>query len=367
MKHSGHAVLVASDNAAEGRELAAMLKNRGYTVRTARNGKLTLEAARANRPDLMLLDVDMPEMNGYEILGEVNSDETLKGIPVILMGSFPEPADRAGVFGAGAADYVMKPFHLEEVAARVQTHLNLCRYRRESERNGAELRDARRLRDNLVHMIAHDLRNSLTTISGYLELITLTDGKILSQKSLGYARKGSESVSALVGILNTMLDVNKMETSALKLNLMKCDLLDVAKRILADMDSAARGRLSLDASAGPVDLVADHDLIRRVIQSLIGNALKTIPSDGWVRLGIKSADGRVRVMVSDNAPAIPPEHREKLFDSFGQAEGGSGGKKYATALGLTFCKLAVEAHGGVIGVESETEEGNSFWFELTRA
>jgi two-component system, sensor histidine kinase and response regulator len=364
-KQTEQSILIVDDNPANVQLLSRMLKERGYKARVALSGKLALQAVRNNPPGLILLDINMPEMNGYEVCAELKADDTLKGIPVIFISALNETMDKVKAFGAGGVDYITKPFHFEEVEARVQTHLELCRQRHELQQSYARLAHVELMRDNLVHMIAHDLRNSFTAISGYFELIMLTDGKVLSQKSVRYLKKGADSVSTLVGMINTMLDVSKMEAGAMKLNLAGFDLVAAAKGVLSDMESL-RGKtdLFLDCPVVSVDVKADREIIMRVIQNLIGNALKSVGTDGWVRVGIEPGERRVRVTVRDNGPGIPAEFRQKIFEKFGRVETGAGRGKYSTGLGLTFCKLAVEAHGGRIGVESEPDKGSTFWFDL---
>ena len=114
----------------------------------------------------------------------------------------------------------------------------------------------------------------------------------------------------------------------------------------------------------PVMVNCDADVVRRVIANLVANALKFTPRSGDVRLSVRAADGATHVAVADDGPGIPEDHRERIFEKFGQIEGSKEGRKNSTGLGLTFCKLAIEAHGGVIGVDSPESGGSAFWFEL---
>jgi two-component system sensor histidine kinase/response regulator len=141
----------------------------------------------------------------------------------------------------------------------------------------------------------------------------------------------------------------------------------MAVDLMSGMQSLKEGReMSLDAPPASVTVVADRELVLRVVQNLLGNALKFTPSDGWIRLGIEPDENRVCVRVRDNGPGIPAEYRERIFEKFGQVEARANGQKHSTGLGLTFCKLAVEAHGGSIGVESEIGKGSTFWFMLPK-
>jgi two-component system, sensor histidine kinase and response regulator len=217
-------ILVAGNEDKDLQILAKPLAERGYGVTTASGGRGAIDAVRSNPPDLVLIDTEMAEMNGYEVCEQLKSADLPGDIPVIFLAASDTSVDKARVFGTGGSDYITRPFEFPEIEARVRTHLELRRQRQELEQSQARLKETERLRDNLVHMLAHDLRNSLTAISGYLELIGLTGREALSEKTLEYVRKGTDSVSALVGALNTMIDVNKMEAGTMKLNLTRFDI-----------------------------------------------------------------------------------------------------------------------------------------------
>ena len=360
-------VIIVDDTPANLQLLTGMLKERGYKVRPVPSGKLALQAAKNDPPDLILLDIMMPEMDGYEVCERLKADEKLREIPVIFISALNETMDKVRAFGVGGVDYVTKPFQFEEVAARVNTHLELQRQRSKLKENYEQLRKLEELRDNLVHMIVHDLRSPLTGISGFLDLALALEKETLTEDGLEYLQTAKRSTIAMIDMVSAVLDVSKMEAGEMKLHLVECDLVRIAADLMSGVQSLKEAReMILDAPPAPVTVVADGDLLLRVIQNLLGNALKFTPSDGGIRLGIEPDDKHVRVTVRDNGPGIPAEYRERIFEKFGQVEARSNGKKYSTGLGLTFCKLAVEAHGGSIGVESEIGKGSTFWFVLPK-
>ena len=360
-------VIVVDDTPANLQLLTGMLKERGYKVRPVPSGKLALQAAKNDPPDLILLDIMMPEMDGYEVCERLKADEKLKEISVIFISALNETMDKVKAFGVGGVDYVTKPFQFEEVAARVSTHLELQRQRRKLKENYEQLRRLEELRDNLVHMIVHDLRSPLTGISGFLDLALALGKETLTEDGLDYLQTAKRSTTAVIDMVSAVLDVSKMEAGEMKLHLVECDLVRIAADLMSGMQSLKEAReMSLDAPPAPVTVVADKDLILRVIQNLLGNALKFTPPDGWIRLGIEPDENRVCVRVRDNGPGVPPEYQERIFEKFGQVEARANRQKHSTGLGLTFCKLAVEAHGGSVGVESEVDKGSTFWFVLPK-
>ncbi|HVO43383.1 MAG TPA: hybrid sensor histidine kinase/response regulator [Aggregatilineales bacterium] len=360
-------ILIVDDAPANLQVLAGMLKERGYQVRAALSGKLALQAAQIDSPDLILLDINMPEMNGYEVCKVLKADEKLNEVPVIFISALDETIDKVRAFGVGGVDYVTKPFQFEEVEARIRAHLEIGRQRRELQQNNAQLRELEQLRDSLVHMIVHDLRSPLTVIRSSLQLIEITDGKTLTPSGVRSVHRALDSTDTLIDMIGTLLDVSKIEAGAMQLNLARCNLVESARQVLGSMEVLRRQReLSLEEPGRPIEALADPDLIQRVFENLVGNALKFAPANGWIRVGIAPAPSeRVRVTVEDNGPGVPPEYQEKIFEKFGQAESSlNHGQRNSTGLGLTFCKLVVEAHGGHIGVMSNVGEGSTFWFEL---
>lgn len=360
-------VIVVDDTPANLQLLTGMLKERGYKVRPVPSGKLALQAAKNDPPDLILLDIMMPEMDGYEVCERLKADEKLREISVIFISALNETMDKVRAFGVGGVDYVTKPFQFEEVAARVSAHLELHRQRRKLKENYEQLRRLEELRDNLVHMVVHDLRNPLTGISGFLDLALALEKETLTEDGLEYLQTAKQSTTAVIDMVNAVLDVSKIEAGEMKLHLVECDLVRIASDLMSGMQSLKEAReMILDAPPSPVTVVADGNLLLRVIQNLLGNALKFTPSDGRIRLGIEPDENRVCVRVRDNGPGIPMEYRERIFEKFGQVEARANRQKFSTGLGLTFCKLAVEAHGGSIGVESEVGKGSTFWFVLPK-
>ena len=359
-------VLMVDDTPANLELLTVMLKVRGYKVRAAVSGKLALQAVRNNPPDLILLDINMPEMSGYEVCAELKADEKLKEIPVIFLSALSETMDKVKAFGAGGVDYITKPFQFEEVEARVETQLELRRQKLQLQENYDKLRDLEKLRDSLVHMIIHDLRSPLAGIYGYLELIKEDATKTPSSASGRHIDEALKSAKQMTQIISDVLDVSKMEGKQMKLQLAECDLGGAVEEGISTLKPLFGNReVRFVPPKSPAAVLADSEIISRVIQNLLANAIKFSSKEGGlIRLSVESSGNRACVSVQDNGPGIAPEYRQRIFDKFAQVELPDGRQKDSTGLGLTFCKLAVEAHGGKIGVDSEEGKGSTFWFEL---
>jgi len=362
-------ILVVDDTYANLQLLSGMLKERGYKVRPALSGELALQTARHSAPDLILLDITMPGLSGYDVAAELKKDPILREIPIIFLSALTETLDKVRAFASGGVDYVTKPFQFEEVAARVEAHLKIHRLQleleqrnRELEQSNDELRRLQELRDNLTHMIVHDLRSPLAALLGYVDLCATAEKPTLSPGGAAYLGRARGSAARLLEMVNSLLDVSKMEAGQLELHRAECDLAPVAVEVFSVLEPLRQNRtFDLEAPPSPVTVSVDRDLITRVLQNLVGNAIKFAPN-GTVRVVIKAVGDAVRVSVIDTGRGIPPEFHKRIFEKFGQVA--QSGPRVGTGLGLTFCKLAIEAHAGRIGVNSEPGKGSEFWFTL---
>lgn len=365
-------ILVVDDTPANLQLLAGMLKDAGYRVRAVPSGALALRAAANRHPDLILLDIGIPDLNGYDVCRRLKADPNLAHIPVIFISALSEPLDKVTAFESGGVDYVTKPFQTNEVAARVKTHLELKRLREVAEARAGQLelvnqalRESERLRENLVQMLVHDLRGPLSGLLASLQLLELENGQSLDEEGRESLRHAFQSVGSLTGMITDLLDVTRLEAGRLELDRRQTTARQLTERALDLLGEAKRGyRISL-AVPGSLQLQVDPELICRVLVNLIGNALKFTTTEGRVDISASALDrDRVRFCVSDQGPGIAAEYHGLIFEKFGQVEARRSGSVHSAGLGLAFCKLAVEAHGGVIGVESEPGQGSTFWFEL---
>ena len=359
-------ILIVDDSPSSLQLLAELFKGRGYTIRAALSGRLALQVVRTTPPDLVLLDVNMPDINGYEICRAMKSSDALKDIPVIFVSGLSSTIDLVKGFSVGGVDYVTKPFALQEVLARVETHLERRRQQRALQESYAELRSLEELRDNLVHMIIHDMRNPLLTANIHLEQIQAMKDITLPPPIPEHIAEALTSTHTLMEMINSILDVSRMEAGLIPLNPEPCDLVHLIQEAIQAATPLLKSRhLTLENEGECMPVVADRTLISRVIHNLLSNAISFTPERGGaIAFNIGVQDGMARVVIRDNGQGIPPDYHQKIFEKFFQIKGALSGERHSTGLGLTFCKLAVEAHGGRIGVESEAKKGSLFWFDL---
>ena len=364
-------ILIVDDTPANLQVLSNVLKEHGHKVRAVPNGLLALRAVESRQPDLILLDINMPEMDGYEVCRRLKADPATAAIPIIFISALNETLDKVKAFELGAADYITKPFQFEEVQARVSVQLKLLRLQRELVGKNARLEtalqrelDLEAQRENLVHMMVHDMRSPLSGMLGYLSLLEMFASG-WPPKHQAYLQRCQESTDALIKMISMILDIHKMESGEMPLKRSEAELGEVAAQAIKSL-----GGLTLDhpveiKAEGPIRFDLDADLIQRVFENLLGNAIKFSPEGAGVEIRLEQQTDpggtrSVRACVCDQGPGIPPELHHRIFDKFGQVEA----RKHSTGLGLTFCKLAIEAHGGAIGIESEVGKGSNFWFSL---
>lgn len=344
--------------------LGSMLKSKGYRTRAAVSGEAALQAAAAEPPDLVLLDINMPGMDGYEVCRLLKKDEKTAETPVIFLSALSETLDKVKAFGVGGVDYIGKPFQLEEVEARVHTHLELRAQKRALRRNYERLQELEKMRDGLVHMMVHDLRSPLSAIVAYLDLLGRDFGGPLPANAAEDIAEARKAAGLMLRLVSDLLDASKMESGKMKLSLADIEVAPLLESVAAGLQSLAHTRELSVQPGEPVRVTADAELLTRVVQNFVSNALKYAPRGGYVRLAARREAGAVRVSVENNGPDIPAEFQQKIFEKFGQVDAGGARQPYSTGLGLNFCKLAVEAHGGRLGVDSAPGKPTTFWFEL---
>ncbi|RYG37130.1 response regulator [bacterium] len=365
-------ILVVDDNADNRDVLARRLAKRGYRVTSVEDGESALSALRGDSFDVVLLDVMMPGIDGVEVLRRIKGDEKLRPIPVIMISAHDELDAVVRCIEIGAADYLSKPFDSTLLYARVgsclrekRAHDREVTLRQELEQNYGRLQELEKMRDDLTAMIVHDLRTPLTSILSGLQTAQMA-GEMdeLQDEMIGIAIDGSET---LLGMINDLLDVSKLEDGSMNL-----DLTDVAAdalgvKAISQVANLAkmRGVALIDGISRPgIVFKGDDDKLRRTLVNLLGNALKFTPAGGSVELIGRVNGNEIQFSVKDTGEGIPEDSFHKIFEKFGQVESRKAGRKMSTGLGLTFCKMVVESHGGRIWVESQVGVGSTFSFVL---
>lgn len=358
-------ILLADDNA-DMREYVRRLLSERWTVEAVGEGAAAFTAACERVPDLVLTDVMMPGMNGFELLQALRADPRTREVPVILLSARAGEESRVEGLEAGADDYLVKPFSARELTARVGAHLELARLRRETLRSEQKLRleaeETNRLKSQFFSSVSHDLRTPLNAIVGYIYLLmSETYGPVAdSQKTPldGIQR----NVRELLRLINDVLDLARIDSGKMSVELSSVRLSSIIEAITIEMKPLLEMRsLSLQSRIPEnlPDIESDAAKIKQIITNLISNAVK-FTNEGGVKIevGELPEEGGVEIAVSDTGMGIEPDLLPKIFESFYQVEesrafGGSG-------LGLTIVKELVGLLQGEVRVASEVGKGSTF-------
>jgi len=358
----GGRVLVVDDIGANRELLRSLLVPEGVVVDEAKDGIEALERVATHPPDVVLLDVQMPRMDGFEACRRLKSNPATAAIPVLMVTAHSEREQRLEGIRAGANDLVTKPVDGADLTLRVRNALHTRRLYTRLDEQLAELRRLEGLRDDLTYMLVHDLRSPLTALSVTLQVAAgeLDD----STPAKADLVEATQATSRLADMISDILDVGRLEAGGLPLHLETVDLRELCTDAIRAIWSGRQSvRVQPDWPDEAFGARVDRTIVSRVVANLVDNGVKFGPADEAVRVGLERRGDRVRVTVADRGPGVPAEARAEIFAKYRQGRGGGNGRR-STGLGLAFCKMAVEAHGGTIGVDAPAGGGSLFWFEL---
>lgn len=347
--------------------LKALLGKEGYGILVANNGQEALEVIRNENPDLILLDVMMPGMDGFEVAERLKSEEFRCEIPIIFLTALDDTQSIVNGFKLGVGDFISKPFRKEELMVRIKHQLSLVAARRIIEEKNEELRKTIAGRDKMYSVIAHDLRSPMASMKMLLNTIMMSvekdkiDPDIFDM--LEMSNKTSEEVFSL---LDNLLKWTKSQLGKLTVIPQKLDISGLADGVVEVMNSVAEVKhiKLIRTDHESFFVYVDIEMIKSILRNLISNAVKFSNPDSEIKVGIKAEDGKVIVSVTDSGKGIKKEDQHKLlknsthFTTYGtNSEEGSG-------LGLLLCRDFARKNGGELWFESEENLGSVFSFSL---
>lgn len=352
-------VFIVDDVAKNLQVLGTILKQQNYKIAFATNGKMALENIQNISPDLILLDVMMPELDGFEVCKRLKADEKTRDIPVIFLTAKTEIEDVVNGFELGAVDYVTKPFNATELLARVKTHVELKRSRE-------KLQELVATKDMFFSIIAHDLRSPFATISAFISLIAKYFGEIPKEEIDELLESLKETSDSTRELLDNLLQWSRSQTGTIQF---KPELIAIGEMVKSNLglltETAENKQITLKSKLDFTgEIKIDKDMINLVIRNLVTNALKFTPSGGEITVATQKTDHTVEISVNDTGVGIAPEMIPRLFSVADKiSTKGTAGEK-GSGLGLILCKEFVEKHGGKLVVESRVGEGSSFKIQL---
>ena len=355
-------ILIVDDESVARDVLEGFLFREGYKLTYASNGPEALALVKKSPPDTILLDVMMPEMDGFKVCQRLKSDGRWRHIPIILVTALGGKDDLVRGLDAGADDFLNKPVNDLELRARVRSVLRI-------KQQYDDLQAALSMREDLAHMIVHDMRTPLSAIIGYSDLL-LMQNKLASEQA-ETINKISAEARRLNSFMNDMLMVAKMEAEQLIVNRTPVDMIQLIRRAIESHEVMAHSKgieFRLDMPPESQKVLVDQNLIQRLLDNLISNALKYSPPKSVVTLSLKYLQGtntptpQFQLNVLDQGIGIAPEDRERIFDKYAIAALKHKGSQ--VGLGLAFCKMVADAHQGRIYVEANEPVGSVFTVEI---
>jgi signal transduction histidine kinase len=363
-------IMVVDDDQRNVRLMESILKSNGYRVRTACDGDEADRSIAAEPPDLVLLDVMMPKMSGFELCRLLRGRHATRLLPVIMITALNSLEDKVRALETGADDFLSKPINKTEMIAKVRSILRVKSLQDEVERQRVALEQTNRqllsmqqFKESMTQMVVHDLKNPLAGILGNLQLMQMQGGRMTPERLAEMIARALESGRQMTRLILNILDVGKLEEQKMPLRLAPVRLHDVVAENLNETKSlCARDGIRVENRVEPGlrPIEADAGLLHRVVANLLNNAIKHTPAGGQVVVAAAPEGADLVFSVSDTGEGIPEDLQERVFDKF---VGGSGEnvprRLHDSGLGLTFCRLAVQHHGGRIWLRSRPGEGTT--------
>jgi signal transduction histidine kinase len=365
-------ILIVDDTPNNLRLLSSMLTKQGYEVRSAISGSVALMAVRTVPLDLILLDISMPKMNGYEVCEQLKSDPKTCDIPVIFLSALSEPLDKVQAFQVGGVDYITKPFQVEEVLVRVENQLMLRRMQMELQQAKTEAlralgqeQELNRLKSEFISMISHDFRTPLTSIQGFAELLRYGNGtKPLPPEVCDrYFDKINAAVEHMLYLLDEVLMIGSIDVGKMQCQPTPTDLEPFCRDIYEALLLNDNMQHTVEFSCqGCTTACIDQTLLNRILTNLLSNAVKYSPAHSPIYLNLDCDDKTITFEIRDEGIGIPLENQQHLFKTFYRCS--NVGQIKGTGLGLAVVKKCVDAHQGQIDLTSEAGKGTAVIVKL---
>jgi len=347
-------VLVVDDNASNRALAQATLEDEGYRVALAASGEAALAAFGTAKPDCVLLDIQMPGMDGVVVCQRIRELPGGADVPIVFLTAQRDvdTFDRARL--AGGDDFLTKPFRTAELVLRIEAAMKLRRMAIERNelyelirRQRDDLLRLQLQREQMIAVLVHDLKNPGHAIKLNSELIGRDRGAL--PRSIGAAASIRSDSEALLRMIMNLLDLSKADEGRLVPGRERIEIAELATEVAGAMSPRAQtAEVEITVEVAPHAISGDPDLVRRVLENLLDNAIRHAPSGSRIRISGVAQGSTVELRIADAGPGVPPALRAQVFERFVQGDGGARANR---GLGLAFCKLAVEAQGGAIWIE----------------
>ena len=360
------AIVVIDDTPANLRLLTGMLTQYGYKVRPMPNGEMGLKTVQAAPPDLILLDISMPRMDGYEVCERLKADPKTKEIPVIFISALGEALDKVRAFNVGGVDYITKPFQVEEVLVRIRTQLELKTNRDRLRDYNRKLEEAVSEKAEFLDLVGQELKNPLNAIKGYGEFLAEQEnaGPNDIRDTSGKILRVSQNMYDLI---IKILDINMLELGKHPLSIGIVDLSTVARAVVEKYHQHAKAKqqeISFLNRAHYHYALGDQKGIYRVLENLLSNAIKFAPYKTQIRVEVYESEQTICCEVADQGPGLTPEDHQRLFKKYMQLSAKPTAGESTSRLGLSISQALTQAMEGKLWCHSVFGQGATFYLQL---
>ncbi len=365
-QHAAHKILVIDDTYESRCLLANILAKERYVVTTESDGQCAFSRACAESPDLILLDIMMPELDGFEVCGQLKADPRTRDTPIIFISALDETFDKVHAFACGGVDYITKPLHSEDVLARVHTHLTIRRQQQQLADQNAILQTLITEKQEIFEIVSHDLRNPLQGIIGYNDLLQINPEKLTT-----YTGEIYKACQRMLHLITNLEHSNLLESGCMPLTYETFDMRLPLAHILPQFRQKTEARqigLHADTPDSPVLVHADHHALLEILDNLISNAIKYSPDNTSIHVIISEQPHTVRCTVQDEGQGFTADEARKMFKKFSRLSAIPQGGERSTGLGLSIVKTLTEAmHGRVWAESAGKDQGSTFSVEFPKS
>ena len=359
---SDYKILIVDDVMSNVLLLKILLSNEKYQVCTANCGNMCIEQAKNEKPDLILLDVMMPDISGFDAAQILKKDPATAHIPIIFLTALNNPSDLVHGFQVGASDFLTKPFNKEELVVRVFHQIKLVAATRIIEKQNSELRATISNRDKMYSVIAHDLRSPMASIRMVLNLVVNSVSKdVVGPELFELLDKANRESEEVHDLLDNLLKWTKSQTGRLNVVRQELDLNDIIPGVVDIFEMIALTKkinLAYQGSDKPVVAVVDNDMLKTIVRNFLSNAIKFSPEDSTIEISLSKEGDFAKISVHDHGVGIDPERLDSIFKK-GDTTYGTGGEE-GSGLGLQLCADFARKNDGDVRVESVVGEGSTF-------
>ena len=362
INRSDYKILVVDDVVSNVLLLKIFLTNKKFQEMTANNGNSCIETAKREHPDLILLDVMMPDISGFDTAVILKKEKETADIPIIFLTALNSPADLVHGFQVGANDFLTKPFNKEELVMRVMHQISLVAAKRIIVQQNDELRRTINNRDKMYSVIAHDLRSPMASIRMVLNLVVQT----VSPEAIGpemyyLIDKANKETEETHDLLDNLLKWTKSQTGRLKVAYQDFEVMDVVTGVYGIFTMIAETKniaLTMEENVTGLKVRADKDMLNTVVRNFLSNAIKFTPEGSAIEIIVDKKDDFAKISIRDHGVGIAPDRIEGLFHK-GETTYGTNNEE-GSGLGLQLCKDFAVKNGGDVMVESVLGEGSTF-------